>query len=413
MMKVIRSDILKYGSAMIIGWAAPNLFAGAVSLPDQDAFATARGEAFAATADNPSAIYYNPAGITQLSGSNLRGGAYGIYLDPSFTSPNGGNFDNRNKLHAVPQLFYTYSLKNSPLSFGLGVYSPYGMGLEWAQNTGFRSVTGGLESSLTYLTFNPVVAVKLAPQFSLAAGLSANYAYLHLKQGLFAGPPYEDNFEFKGDGWAVSYNFGALWQPCPQLSFGATFRGQTPFTLDGHTDATIAPGLAYQTLAKTKIELPLQVVLGASYRPTSKWNLEFDAQFTDWQELQSVTIDQPGAVGLPTSLPVTLDWQSSWFFEWGATRYIGDHWQVSGGFIFNENSIPTAHYTPAVTDMNKYFFSLGTGYKWKDFDFDIAYQFGYGATAVGNAAPSASGQTADGSYQFISHAVIASAGWHF
>jgi len=26
-------------------------------LPDQDAFATARGEAFAATADNPSAIY--------------------------------------------------------------------------------------------------------------------------------------------------------------------------------------------------------------------------------------------------------------------------------------------------------------------------------------------------------------------
>ena len=56
-------------------------------LADQDAFATARGEAFVATADNPSAIYYNPAGIAQLKGNNLRGGVYGIYLDPSFTPP--------------------------------------------------------------------------------------------------------------------------------------------------------------------------------------------------------------------------------------------------------------------------------------------------------------------------------------
>jgi long-chain fatty acid transport protein len=46
-------------------------FADGFRLPDQDAFATARGEAFAATADNASAIYYNPAGITQLEGWNF------------------------------------------------------------------------------------------------------------------------------------------------------------------------------------------------------------------------------------------------------------------------------------------------------------------------------------------------------
>src|ERR1039458_7320661 len=74
-------------------------------LPDQDAFATSRGEAFVATADNPSAIYYNPAGISQLEGNNLRAGIYGIYLDPSYRPPNSGNsYHSSKNLAAVPQL---------------------------------------------------------------------------------------------------------------------------------------------------------------------------------------------------------------------------------------------------------------------------------------------------------------------
>lgn len=72
--------------AILIAGVLPlKALANGFGLPDQDAFATARGEAFTATADNPSAIYYNPAGITQLEGNNYRSGAYGIYLDESYT----------------------------------------------------------------------------------------------------------------------------------------------------------------------------------------------------------------------------------------------------------------------------------------------------------------------------------------
>src|SRR5262249_11249181 len=41
---------------------------------DQGAAATAQGAAFAAQADDPSAIHYNPAGMTQLPGVQLYGG---------------------------------------------------------------------------------------------------------------------------------------------------------------------------------------------------------------------------------------------------------------------------------------------------------------------------------------------------
>jgi len=77
-----------------------NVSADGFRLPDQDAFATARGEAFATTADNASAIYYNPAGISQLKGGNFRGGIYGIYLPVSYKSPSGRSFDNKKDLQA-------------------------------------------------------------------------------------------------------------------------------------------------------------------------------------------------------------------------------------------------------------------------------------------------------------------------
>ena len=380
-------------------------------LPDLDAFATGRGMAFVATADNPSAIYYNPAGITQIPGSNLRGGVYGIYIDPSYKSAaTGGNYDNRDKLNAITQMYYTYQCKDTPFTFGVGMYSPFGLALNWPTDTGFRTVTGGIESSLTYLTFNPVVGIKLGPNLSVGGGISANYAYAHIKQGL-PSPPFAPNntFEFKGDGWTVGYNLGALWQPIEQLSFGTTFRSSTTVDLDGHTDASIG-GTGYEGKAHAQFTFPLEALFGVSYRPTPKWNLEFDADYMDWGALQSITIDQTKTIALPKNIPVALDWQSSWYFEWGGTRYFDNHWHLSGGFIYSEDSIPTSNYTPAAGDMDRYFLSTGLGYKGKRLDVDLAYQFGFSPPFRVNNSPA---QVEDGKYYWCSHAIALSAEWHF
>ena len=72
-------------------------------LPSQDAFATARGEAFVATADNPSAIYYNPAGLTQLTNTEMRAGIYGLYYDPTYQPPKGA--DNAGKTYEIKKQF--------------------------------------------------------------------------------------------------------------------------------------------------------------------------------------------------------------------------------------------------------------------------------------------------------------------
>ena len=93
--------------------------------------------------------------------------------------------------------------------------------------------------------------------------------------------------------------------------------------------------------------------------------------------------------------------------------------EVSAGYIYNENSVPDAYYNPLAADLDRHFFCLGAGHKGKRWDVDVTYQFGYGPSrTVSGSLPSSqpgffAGQTADGTYGFISHAVFVTVGMHF
>ena len=52
-------------------------------------------------------------------------------------------------------------------------------------------------------------------------------------------------------------------------------------------------------------------------------------------------------------------------YELGVTRYFDNGWHASAGFVYNENSVPNAYYTPLAADLDRYFFSVGAGRKGK------------------------------------------------
>jgi long-chain fatty acid transport protein len=300
------------------------------------------------------------------------------------------------------------------------------LNISWPDTTGFR--TDGTKASLQQIAISPVLAYQICDSLSIGGGPAVNYANLDLREGmLWPTQPY-DQFRFQGDGWGLSGNFGLLWKPIEQLSFGAAFQTGSKFNLNGYTTAynNVAtplpvspyyyPKLSTSSNAKTDFQFPLKAEAGVSYRPTPKWNIEVDADYIDWSSQGTLNIQQAAGLPplLPKNIPLTLDWQSSWYYELGATRYFEGGWHVSAGYIFNQNSLPSSHYLPVVADEDRHFFSLGLGRKGKRFDFDVAYQFGYGPDrTVTGSAPSLAGQSADGTYSFISHAVALSVGWHF
>jgi long-chain fatty acid transport protein len=227
----------------------------------------------------------------------------------------------------------------------------------------------------------------------------------------------------------MGYNLGVLLQPIKQLSFGATFRSTSTTTFEGNTtvQTPVRNSKHYTLPSNMSLTFPLSAVVGVSYRPTPNWNLEFDACYTEWSSFKSTTIyiDEKGtplsSQGVGPRNPVNLGWQDSWIYELGVTRYLGKGWHASAGYAYDENSVPDTYYTPLAADLNRNFFSTGVGFDGKVFDFDLTYQFGYGPKhTVTGSSPSATpdefsnkGPYANGTYGFISQAIMVSAGIHF
>ena len=391
-----------------------------IRIADQDSRATARGNAYTATADNPSAIYYNPAGISQLyapplslatgtgknavpveqdgeGGLRLRMGVYAITLGSEVNLGGGtSSFDISHRWQAAASFYTTWKKENSPLTFGLGLYSPYGFGVWYAENSPFRQLA--ISGSVAYTSLNPVVSWQVTPTLSIAAGPTLNYAKVGLKRGIFA---VGDAFEFEGTGWALGANAGILWKPHPMHSFGLMYRSETQVNFDGHANTFIPGFISNREPATANIVFPQNIVLGYSFRPTPKLNIEVNVDWTDWDRLNTVILNKgSGNAALP------FNWQSSFFYEFGATYKFDGGFSASAGYIYSENSVPNGSFNPIVPDSNRHIFSVGLGKQWKQWDIDLAYQYAHGPsrTVTGLAA---------GTYQFDSHAISISAGYRF
>lgn len=372
------------------------LWALGIRLPDQDARATARGEAFAATADNPSAIYYNPAGITQLEGHHFRLGAMGIY---HYTEYRGmlGNAESEDREAVTPQFYYAYAAEKSPVALGFGMYSPYGLSISWPDDpTRMDLADVARQGSLTYLTFNPVIAYKVCPTLSVAAGPTINYGETKLTLGL---PSPLLRGRFKGDDIVPGFNAGLLWKPHVKHAFGINYRSATSMNFQG--DASFA-GTGSSASSSARFDFPQNVVLGYSFRPTPAWNLEFNADWTDWETLDTVKLK----VSDMGTLPLPFNWQQSWFFEWGATRQLPHDLALSAGYIYSMNSVPEKYFMPLVPDSDRHIWSVGLGQTWKRVSWDVVYQFAYGPERTVNSSV----YGANGRYTSYSHAITISIG---
>lgn len=432
-----------------------------VRVVDQDAAATGRAEAWTATADNPAAIFYNPAGITQLDGLTARLGVYAIGIHEHFSSLDGGDgLEAKEKIQYVPQFYSTYHIKNSPVTVGLGFYAPFGFELDYPDRAPFRTLAKF--GSIKFETAEPVVAVQITRSLSVAAGLTVNHVDATLKRGLFAPgdtsptalPAGGDEFDFKGSGTQLGVNAGIMWKPTPQHSFGVSYHSAVQVDLSGHSSAHFSDkqvrqlnaanaqisaantairqikatvpaqfqsaalasfGLPSQEIAplatsfseedaNAGFHFPQYVMAGYSFRPTPDWNFEADVDWTDWDSLNTVTLHQQrsGDVALP------FNWKSSFIYEFGVTRQLPLGLRVSGGYAYSENSVPNDSFNPIVPDGNRHIFSAGLGQTYRQFSWDVAYQLTYGPTRE-----VVQDTLADGRYRFHSHAVSISLGYNF
>ncbi|WP_300674159.1 outer membrane protein transport protein [Desulfoluna sp.] len=140
--------VKRFACAVVCVLAATSMcYAGSVDTYGIGARATALGGAYAATADDPFAAYYNPAGLSQIEGKVFAVGAHGV--DPTinmseFTVTNRSNmsqlplegpanFSDDSDFLIAPHMGYAQKLNDS-FALGVAAYAPWGMELDWEKD---------------------------------------------------------------------------------------------------------------------------------------------------------------------------------------------------------------------------------------------------------------------------------------
>jgi long-chain fatty acid transport protein len=392
-------SLLSYGS----------LDAAATRIAFVDPFATARGNAFTATADNPSAVFYNAAGLTQVTGTQIQANVFAISLAYEYEGANG-NDDMADEFQEVPSAFLSHKFQDTPFAIGFGMYAPFALGSDWGSDAAFATPTSldpfdpalqvPYEAELTYIKYHAVVAWQVTETLSLAAGLSFDDTEVDLKANAL---------EFKGDDNTMGYSLSALWQPSAQHSFGLNYQAKTEVKYDGTADTYgYDPQIGlYPVSLDTKADFvfPESIVFGYSYRPSELWNFEFNLDWTNWDRVNKLSLDNiPGA-------SYDLNWESSFIWELGATRYLDNGWHVSAGYTFVENAVPDEDFLPIIPDANRHFFAIGLGRSYEHLSWQITYQQAFASER--SVTTKSSTSTIDGDYDLDSQAITCSINYKF
>jgi long-chain fatty acid transport protein len=370
-------------------------FPSGFQVMSQGAKATGMGLAFAGIADDPSAIFYNPAGLGWQKHFDVYGNLQFLTrTDADFTGlnpyPGNGVLESQqDQWFVLPDLYAVVPLTQE-LNFGLGIFAPYGLGVRWNNPEGWSGRFISQNAVIKSIDLNPVFSYQLFPSLAIAAGADVRFSKVQLERIQGAVNPFtgavdnvakiklnSDMIDNSGWGW----NVGLMFKPFDALSIGAAYRSKINVNYDGTAefiqrltgnqafDAAVAAQLPTGTPpVQTTIDFPASINLGAGINLGSGWTIGLEADWTEWSRFASLDIIFPTLVGRDVHR-ATL-WEDSWAYRVGIEKKFGE-WAVRGGYYFDNTPQPTFDTGPILPDADRNVYSLGVGYGTEQFGLDV------------------------------------------
>lgn len=448
------SSVAGIGSLLLIVVCPAIVFAGAFRVFDQSASATGQSGAFTAQADDPSAVYFNPAGMTQLRGIHTSAGLLLLGGHTSFTGFSGtvtrGDFGGSVAFPPPSNFYLTASLKSTGVaalenvSAGIGLVSPFGVLYEYPDDGPFA--TAVTRQALPLIDIKPSLAYKLNDHLSVGLGADI-YTFASFygegrsvtrfnSSGGPGLPPPGTPIEINGSDTAAGFNVSLLYTPLrnadgrPLVSIGLVYRSQATLHLDGKF---VANGMRVSDTSTTLV-LPQIFTGGIAVWPirdaAHEWKLELDIDHTGWKSVRNLDVH----LSTGATIPFPQNWRNAYTFMVGTEYKWLDpamlrEWEVAlrGGYWHSQTPVPDQSFLPTIPDADQHAISAGLGLLcrgtgrflglipcsaargssfWpKAIGIDVAYQviLYETRTVSGNANPVAIPGVVDGTYHTIFH----------
>ncbi len=344
--------------------------AGGFALYEYGARANAMGGAIIALADDASAVAYNPAGITQLPGTQSMIGATVIVPKGEVRHRDQANTLTKTNYYVPPHAYLTHQL-NDRAWFGLGMFSRFGVGTEYVSDWGGRANI--YKADLMTISVSPNFAYKVTDNLSAAAGIELLYSQADLRRWVTTTRDLRMNVDGIGFGWhgALHYKFNDEW------SAGFTYHSSQKHTDNGKAKyANQGAGFIDGDL-QMSLTLPASYTLGVAYKPTSKWKLEADLIFTQWQDYEKLVYDferMPGT-GVPGESISEKNWRNVWRVQLGGEYQALDWLALRAGFVWDQDPIRKGYEDYMLPSSDRKIYSVGFGIKDDRFTYDFSLMY--------------------------------------
>lgn len=255
----------------------------------------AMGGSGAAIPWDAATIYYNPGGLSEFK--HLTAYASGQFIMPHVSyvqTPTGVGTTNTNN-----QTFPTFNVyvggpivNKSPISIGLGVYTPFGSGLKWDDNWAGQFIIRQIKLSTVF--FQPTVSWRLNDMLSIGGGFIYAVGGMNLRKGI----PLQDmsgqngEAELKGDAHGVGFNIGIHLKASEKFMVGFTYHSQVNMKVKrGYASFSVPASMESSfpyTAFSTTLPLPQIGTLGIGYKASERVTLQADVSYTGWSAYQSL-----------------------------------------------------------------------------------------------------------------------------
>ncbi|MBR3881270.1 MAG: outer membrane protein transport protein [Mailhella sp.] len=383
---------------------ALGLVAGSAVNASAEGFAistlSARGGAFGGgpasgmvgRADDASAVAYNPAGLTQIPGTQVMAGLAAVALNLDVETESGHWMSNSHQVWPIPHGYLSHQL-NDKFWFGVGMFTRWGLGHSYPDNWGAQAtqMPTNLLKSITLLTstINPTIAYKLNDVWSVAAGVNYTWGYLSLNQQ-FNAPTMGAQADIRihsENGHAFGYNLALHAKFNDQWSAGLTYRSHERLKFNGSSRVrgnalgemlVLGGGKLGNTRGKATLVLPDVITLGAAYKPTDRLSFEADVAYTVWSRWRSLNVDFFGTNPV-TNQPYTgihqqKNWRDTWAFSLSAEYWMYDWLALRAGIMYETSPLNgEAYHDYFIPTNGRIQASVGLGMKYEDWTLDFAY----------------------------------------
>jgi len=414
-------------------FGAGSALATGFSIYEAGSRATALGGAFTATADDGSAMFYNAAGLSFIPGKTVNVNA--VFIRPDFNFggqlSQGGPYETGSSVSQtfpVPGLYYTHN-DGGKTSFGVGVYAPFGLGVEWADPTAWvgRRISHDVSIETVYVT--PAISYRASPELALSVGLDVAHQKLNLKK-YSPEPTFGKNAihtELDGSSaWDVTPSLGLMYRPNEKTSFGVMyhFKKTMQFTDQDATLTALADGGSWaqaliaglggsaQTVS-TDVNLPSILSLGLSYQLAPALRAEFNYVRFGWSAFDKLTLDFTNDA---LDQEIHFGYEDSYQLRFGTEYTASDKLSLMAGYVKDNTPQPLASMSPLLPDSDRNDYSFGVLYKAATYDVGASYMavVGQDRTNIVNGEPARS--TTDypfGTYKAVANIFGVNFTYHF